>query len=249
MNTLTLLAVDEPQTASREDGFLLESFDNGSMKKLIVATVIPPIDAHINYGAFLRNLHLENGEPNEQFLRKGDRVKFGLGQEVEKKVLMAIFEFDEDDNFIISASTGLAVIEECTYEEFSSRLDFEYIKRGIEEFLFQNCHAEWKYRTGQGEQYWSTEVTPARRLIAALLGMFNRAISKYAYAERLRTFKRTQEGFKFKVHDEARFRGPLRKAASFINILNIVAAIEETPLPFPSERLQKILGEGYPIQI
>ncbi len=108
MNTLTLLAVDEPQTASREDGFLLESFDNGSMKKLIVATVIPPIDAHINYGAFLRNLHLENGEQNEQFLRK---------------------------------------------------------------------------------------------------------------------------------------------ATSFVNVLNIVAAIEETPLPFPFERLQQILGVGYPIQI
>ncbi len=248
MQTLTLLAVDEPQTICREDGFLLETSTEGSAKRLIVASTIPPKTAYVHYGPFLRNVYQQRGESPEYFLEKKDRLEFGLKTATPKQVLMAIFEFDKNDNFFIKISTGLAVIKSLTYDEFLSSKDFEKTRESVEEFIFQDYHADWGYRTGNGESLWIKGATPARRLIAAIMGMFNHAISQYAHNEKLQTFKLTKQGLQFKVHDGARFRSPLRMAVSFVNTLNIVASIQGNPPPYHQKRLQEIFGKGYPIK-
>ena len=247
MQIRRLIAVDEPKTVCREDAFLLERSKDGAVKRLTVACVIPPKDIRINYSAFLRNIFRRRGEQPEYFLSAKDRLNLGLSSSETQKVLMAIFEFDEHDNFIIKIATGFAIIKATTYEEFSSQEDFNDIKTGIEHFLFQNNNIHWKYETGYGEQHWETEASPSRRLIASMQKMFNDAVSLYAYKQKLRTFKLRDSSLKFRIHEGASFRSPLRRALSFVNILNVVATIDEEDLPYPWERLQQLLGKGYPI--
>lgn len=246
MNTISLFAVDEPKTTCREDAFFLERFPDGSVWRLTVASVIPPENARINYKHFRSNIFSQEGDPHEYFLKQRDYVKFGLHTKEPRRVLMTIFEFDKNRKLVVKVTTGDAVIEAFTYETFSSRQDFENVKSGIEEFLSspRHLHINWKYKSREGEQYWKEAVTPARRLISALLNMFNRAVSQYAHNEGLLTLKRTRHnGLRVELHSEAKFRAPLRRAISFVNILNITASIEGASVPYPCERLWDILGD------
>lgn len=249
MQTITLLAVDEPQTTCREDAFLLERFDDGSVQRLTVASVIPPKNVFIDYKRFLANIFSHQGEQREYFLKKKTYVELGLKIAEPRHVLMAIFEFDTCNNFTIKVATGYAMIKIVTYDAFSLQPDFNDIKSGIEEFLFQDYHIDWKYKSGQGEEYWETKVTPARRLISSMLDMFNRAVSKFAHNKKIKTLRLTKAaGLQLKLHEEARFGGPLRRAISHVNVLNISASIEGDPLPYTHERLQGVLGDSYLIK-
>ncbi len=246
MSTISLFAVDEPQTTCREDAFLVERFDDGSVWRLTVASVIPPENARINYKQFRSNIFSQEGDPRKYFLKQKDYIKFGLQTQEPRRVLMVIFEFDKNRKLVVKVATGNVTIEAFTYENFASRPDFENIKSDIEEFLSlpQHYHINWKYTSEQGEQHWKTEVTSARRLISATLDMFSRAVSQYAHDNGILTLKRTRwAGLRIELHNEAKFRAPLRKATSFVNILNITAFIEGKPFPYPYERLQDIFED------
>jgi len=246
METLQLLAVDNPGSFCREDGFRIDFNADGSLRSLTVASVVPPEYLLVYRPAFLRNIFLP--ETPDSFLEKNIRREYGLQPDEPRDVLAVIFTF-EGDEFKTEISSTRAVIEISTFEEFSSRSDFRLIKDSVELFFFQNHHVYWKYTAVTAQAQWREERTDAKRIISALLGMFGGAVCQHAYNIRLRTFKLSKGVLKFKVNRQAYFRGPLRRALSFINALNMVAAIQEKQLPYPVERVQSLIGEGYPIEL
>jgi hypothetical protein len=245
METLQLLAVDGPESFCREDGFRIDFNENGSLRSLTVASVVPPEDLQVFPSAFLRNIFLP--ETPDSFLRKCIRREHGLQPDEPRDILAVIFTFERDE-FKTEISSTRAVIEISTFEEFSSRSDFRLIKNSVEQFFFQNEHVHWKYTTGITQTQWKEERTDAKRIISAMLGMFGYAVCQHAYNIGLRTFKLSKGVLKFKVNRQAYFRGPLRRALSFINMLNMVATIQEKPQPYTVERVQSLIGEGYPIE-
>jgi hypothetical protein len=245
VSTIHLTAVDEKRTICAEDGFSLEV--NGSHKKLTVASVIPSQDLRFNKVYFVRNLYRRSEDGPEIFLSRSDRLLHGLHPLRPVNVLMTIFELN-DQKFEVSIGTGIATATLTSYEDFSSDHKFEKTKQAIEEFLFQNYHIYWKYSSGHGQDSWQTEKTPGRRIISGMMSLFNYTVSNYAYKTRIKTLKRTNPDLQLKVHNEAKFGGPLRRAVSFINIINFAATLEGREVPFSLERLQSIVGEGYPIK-
>jgi hypothetical protein len=245
MSIIHLTAVDEERTMCAEDGFSLEV--NGQCKKLTVASVIPAQNLRFSKEHFLRNLYRRPEDGPEIFLTRSDRLLHGLHPTRPANVLLTIFELD-DQKFTVNIGTGLATATLTSYRNFSTDHNFEITKQGVEEFLFQNHHVYWKYSSGHGQINWQTERSPERGIISGMMSLFNYTVSNYAHKTRIRTLKRTNPGLQLKVHNEAKFGGPLRRAVSFVNIINLTATLEGREAPFSLERLQSIVGEGYPIK-
>lgn len=246
MDHLQLLAVDEQKTVCREDGFLILFFKNGTPKELTVASVIPPEDLWIRPSAFLQNIFTQQGDRPQLFLSHEDRIRYGFSKDEPRKVLVTTFEVDQ---YTIRSGVSInrATVTGHEYSSFSSLPEFERIKNGVEEVLFQYDHLYWRYATCQGEQFWGLEATPSRRLVNGTMSLFDRTLSLLAYQQKLKTLKMTKEGLRLHRYNDARFRNPLRRATSFINMLNLVAHIEGRPLPYSEKVLQEIVGTGYPL--
>jgi hypothetical protein len=247
-SVLRLIAVDERKTYCGEDGFLFE--EEGAVKRLVVASVIPPEDISINTRNFCFNLFQSRKEkgPPEHFLTRKDRVSLGLKSYEPSHILMTIFEFTENGEFTVTVATGFAVAEITTYDAFSSNSDFGSFQKTIEEFLFQEPHIFSKYTSSQSAEFWRGRGGSARRLISSMLAMYNLTVARYALKMKIETIKRSGDNLRFKTQGEAVFKAPLRRADSFVNILNLLASIEERSLPYPLKKIQGLVGRGFPIK-
>lgn len=247
MKPITLLAVDEEQTLCREDAFLLDESSVGETIRLRIACVIPPSDIKIRTQPFLHNIFTSGGQNPEFFISYEDRIHAGLSCKEPKKAIIVTLEFSEGGEFTTSFSIEKTLIKVSDYQSFTLLPEFPRIQHGIEEFLYQDPHVYWKYESKHTEQNWSSEKTPARRLIAGTSMMLNKVLSHYAFKNKIETFKLSPNGLTWRCHQEARFRNPLRRSVSFVNLLNLVATIEGEPIPYPLGRVQNIIGEEFPI--
>ena len=239
---LRLLAVDPSEAVIREDGFLFEETPApGILKRLTVASLLPPNNAKLRNEEFIRNIYRVKGEQAPPFCRpKNARQGYGLETEAPKEVLAAVFEMHTDGSFTEKLSVEEAVITPLSYEEFTASEDFDSLKKGVEDFLTQDPHTWYRYKTLAQERNWEDD-SPARRLIAGMIDLFNNICSYYALRQRIETVGKKGVEITYRVNTNvSTFNAPMRKAEGFVNSMNLVAYMKQENPPYTKDWLVQL---------
>ncbi len=213
-----------------------------SVKQVRIASIVPPEDLEFDGESFFSNLCTKPREQPDVFLPYKERVDSGLSETVPKKVLVAVFHFEHKGESIrTSVTLDNVIIEAHEYSAFPQLPRFPQIKKGVEEIVQEYDRPHWNYALNPNVAFVTPETLPAKRIVSSLMILFDQTMSLLAYNAGLETLKLVDRKLEFGIHENARFRSPLRNGYGFVNAANLVAHIEERPIPFTLERLQEIV--------
>jgi hypothetical protein len=242
MHTYSLHAVDGENTLVREDAFDIISSPQGEvLERLVIASVLPPVSVEINLTNFLNNLTKPQNELNKPiFMERELRITAGLQQSELRDILCVIHEVKRDGTLAESLEVGQAVVGPTTFEAFMERADFPSIKAGVENFLKHHDHIWYIYKERAYVKNWVDGVTDSKILVSSMINLFNNTCSAFAHQRRIPTLRRTKNGLSFRVHKDAHFSSPLRKALNFVNLQNLYSVLATGELLFTQEYLESL---------
>jgi hypothetical protein len=238
---LHLDAVDPENTIVHEDGHSIEINPVDTERFTVVIASVIPIGVTPDWDIFVKNFRKESWDPNPLFfLQRAERKTFSLHETKPQDVAYVSYTFDED-TYTIDAGIDTAVASRYTYETYMRKsARFDRVRKKLEQVIFENIDVANKYKRRSGTESWNNEVNESSKLIFGLSEVFNINMSKAARKAGIPTLRYEPSGAKYDVsHNRARFSGPLRRAASFINMLNFASHLSGRPY-FSKDHLEEI---------
>lgn len=229
---LKLFAVDPPGTRIHEDGFSITVIPENPDQFIVTIASVIPKEISPNKKMLVRNFRKESWDTNPYyFLEYDEREKLSLKPDKALEVAFIRYSFDSDA-CVIQVGIDTATAELYSYEEFMKKSQrFARAQKRLEGVIYQDDHIAYKYQTKNEQADWNNENNACSRLIFGISETYNLKMTLAAFDGGMPTLRMQQDGAKFDVsHNRARFSGPLRRAASYINMRNFANQFQEKPL-------------------